>query len=117
MAVFSKVSTRMRRFLYRLPRFKAEIPMDLVVGEAVILGVCLDLSESGLMGTFSHPVKAGAEGLITLYHERESFQVQARIDALRANEARVSFKFETEREREALRAFMRILFPGSPSLA
>jgi len=68
------------------------------------------------MGTFSHPVKAGAEGLITLYHERQSFQVQARVDALRSDEARVSFKFESEREREALRTFMRMLFPGAPSL-
>jgi hypothetical protein len=117
LAVFSQVSTRMRRFLYRLPRFKAEIPMDLVLGDAVILGICLDLSESGLRGSFSHPVTVGAEGLITLYHEGQSFQVQARIDALRTSEARVSFRFASEQERQGLRVFMKSLFPDSPALA
>lgn len=89
--------------------------MDLVLGNAVILGVCKSLSESGLRGTFSHPVATGGEGLISLYHEEHSFQVKARIDSLRSEEVRVRFCFASDQERENLRTFMKLLFPEPPA--
>jgi hypothetical protein len=101
----------MRSFLYRHPRFSTNVRMDFIVRENVLLGVCHSLSESGLRGTFSHPVPARAEGFLTLYHEQERFQVKAAVDSIYEDEARVSFRFETNEERESLRKFMRLLFP------
>jgi hypothetical protein len=101
----------MRSFLYRHPRFSTNVRMDMIVRDNVILGVCQSLSESGLRGTFSHAVPVGAEGFVTLYHEQERFQVKAVVDAIYEDEARVSFRFESNEERESLRRFMRLLFP------
>lgn len=111
MAVFSNSNAKMRSFLYRHPRFATNVRMDFIVGENVLLGVCHSLSESGLRGTFSHPVPPGAEGFLTLYHEQERFQIKAAVDSIYEDEARVSFRFETNEERDALRRFMRALFP------
>jgi hypothetical protein len=104
----------MRRFLYRLPRFKTELPMDMILGDTVILGVCLNLSESGLRGTFSHPVPVGAEGLVTLYQGDQRFQVHARIYSLKEDEARVHFRFDSEHEEQNIREFIKLVTPTSP---
>jgi hypothetical protein len=109
LAVFSEATTRMRRFLYRLPRFRTEIPMDLILNDAVVLGTCLNISESGLRGTFSHPLPPGAEGMLTLYNGNENFQIRARIDSFKDEEARVRFRFESDAERDNIRVFLKRL--------
>jgi hypothetical protein len=101
----------MRNFLYRLPRFKADLPMDFILGEAVVIGTCVNISESGLRGTFSNPVPAGAEGQLTLYHGEQSFQTDARVESFRAGEARVRFCLTSDQELEDLRGFLKLLTP------
>ena len=102
----------MRDFLYRFPRFRTECRIDLIFGEAVVPGVCLDVSESGLRGTFASPVPAGTEGLLTLYVERtgeQGFQIHARVYASRDEETRVRFRYKSEQERLALRELLKLL--------
>jgi hypothetical protein len=101
-----------RQFLYRLPRFKTEFPMDLILGDTVVLGVCVNLSESGLRGTFSYPLAAGTEGLLTLYHGDRSFQIHARIESIKADDARVKFRYDNDQEREDIRRFLKHLTPA-----
>ena len=104
----------MRDFLYRFPRFRTECRMDLIFGDAVVPGVCLDLSESGLRGTFASPVSAGTEGLLTLYPEPagdQGFQIHARVYASRNEEARIRFRYRSEQERLALRELLKLLAP------
>ncbi len=83
--------------------------MDLIFGDVVILGVCLDISESGLRGTFSHPVPVGTEGLLTLYHSDETYQVHTFIDSFRNDEVRARFRFESEQERLRIRGLIKLL--------
>ncbi len=108
-SVETKVMGLIRNFFYRLPRFKTECAMDFILGDNVILGVCLSLSESGLRGTLSHPVPAGSEGLLTLYQGDQNCPVQARISSLRDGEVLVVFEFHSEQERVALRDFLNLL--------
>ena len=85
--------------------------MDLIVGEAVIIGTCVNISESGLRGPFSSPIPAGADGMLTLYHGETSFQVDAHVESFRAGEARVRFVLKSDQELEDLRAFLKLLTP------
>ena len=104
----------MRDFLYRFPRFRTECRMDLIFGDAVVPGICLDLSESGLRGTFASPIPAGTEGLLTLYVEgagEQGFQIHARVYASREEEARVRFRFKSEQERLGLRDLLKLIAP------
>ncbi len=109
MPVFSQATSRVRSFLYRSPRYKADIPMDYIVADAVVLGTCADLSESGLRGTFSIPVPTKTIGLLTLYHAGESFQVHARIDSFQDDQARLRFEFDSKQEREAIKSLIGML--------
>ncbi len=113
MAVFSQANARMRRFLYRQPRFKTNLTMDFILDDAVLLGVCRSISESGVGGELSHPVQVGAAGLLTLYHGDQSVQVQAVVEALEDDGTRMSFRFASPQERDLLRKFIHAL-PGAP---
>ncbi len=85
--------------------------MDFIVGDSVILGVCVSLSESGLRGTFSNPVPSGTNGLLTVYHRDHSVQVHAQVQSMKADEARVGFHFNSDQEREDIQNFLKRLAP------
>jgi len=105
---------RIRNFLYRLPRFDANCRMDFIHGDVVLLGICSNLSQSGLRGTFSEHVASGSEGLLTLYFEDRQVEVHARIDSRREEEVRVKFQFTTEKERSAMRELIDLITLRTP---
>ena len=87
--------------------------MDLILGDAVVLGLCLNISESGLRGTFSNPVPLHAEGLLTLYFNQRSYQVHGQIDGFQGDETRVEFRFASDKERADIRDLLRLLAPDT----
>ena len=104
----------MRDFLYRFPRFRTECRMDLIFGDAVVPGICQDISESGLRGTFASPVPEGTEGLLTLYFDKageQGYQVHARVYTARNDEARVRFRYRSGQERLGLQELLKQLAP------
>ena len=90
--------------------------MDLIVKDQVTLGVCLNLSESGLRGSFSSPVPLGATGLLTLYQNDRSFQAHAEVESIHGEEARVRFLFESDQELDAIRVLLKSLPENSRRL-
>ena len=112
LAVFSEDSLPMRRFLYREPRIQTNLSMDFIVGDTVLLGLCLSISESGVGGTLSHSVAPGSEGVLTLYFQDQSVKVPAAIENPEAEEARIRFLAMEPAEREALRRFIKLLEPA-----
>jgi len=100
---------RIRSFLYRFPRFTADCRMDFIHGDSVVLGSCSNLSESGLRGTFASDLPAGAEGLLTLYHNERQFEVKAKIDAVQDEETLVHFVFRTDKERAAITELIELI--------
>src|SRR5665213_1692135 len=102
----------MRKFLYRLPRVETSLPMDFILGDAVVLGTCLNLSESGLRGTFTQIVRPGTEGLTTVYQGEQRLQIKGRIASLRGDIAHIHFCFESAEQRDAAKAFLKLLTGG-----
>jgi len=101
--------SRIRSFLYRFPRFTADCRMDFIHEETVVLGVCSNLSESGLRGTFAKDVPAGSEGLLTLYHNDRRFEVRAKVDTVREEDTLVHFQFQSDKERSAIGELIKLL--------
>jgi hypothetical protein len=105
---------RIRSFLYRSPRFTADCRMDFIQGDTVTLGTCTDISESGLRGTFSVDVAPGSQGLLTLYHAEQTCQMQAKVHSIRNKEVRIRFRFDSDKERDAMAALIKFLSTQSP---
>ena len=102
----------MRKFFYRLPRIEKSLPMDFILGDTVILGTCLNLSESGLRGTFTQIIRPATEGLTTVYQGEHSFQVKGRVASLRGDMTHVHFCFDSEEQRQAAKAFFKLVAAG-----
>jgi hypothetical protein len=102
---------RIRSFLYRFPRFTVACRMDFILDEAVILGTCFDLSQSGLCGTFAEEISAGSKGLLTLYLEECPFEVHATVSSVREGETRMRFQFASDKERNAMRELLDRIAP------
>ena len=101
-----------RTFLYRFPRFEAHNRVDFIYYDTVLLGYCLEISESGLRGTFSNTTLPGTEGLITLYQGDQSFCAHATILEVHENEATAMFQFQSQQEESAIREFIHLLAPS-----
>jgi len=117
LSIFSGVTSRMRRFLYRRPRYATDVRMDFIIEDTVTLGVCESISESGLRGTLSHPVPGGVTGLLNLYFGERNYQVNAQIQSLHGRQARIRFCFSSNQERAELFEFMKLVLPAFPSLS
>jgi hypothetical protein len=100
--------SRLRSFLYRSPRFAADCRMDFIHGDCVLLGTCLNLSESGLRGTFDGVVAPGTEGLLTLYHADHRLAVKATVYSVREGESRLRFSPTSDAERAAVADLLKL---------
>lgn len=99
----------LRNFLYRLPRFEASSRVDFIYGDTILLGSCIEISESGLRGTFSSAVLPETKGLITLYRDNRSFSAKALVLEVDENEVTARFEFQSQQEESAIREFIRLL--------
>ncbi len=87
--------------------------MDFIFGDAVILGVCTSISESGLRGKLSANATPGTEGQLTLYRDSKSVQVSALIDSYPGQEVCIRFQPASDAELLALREFLKLLRPAA----
>ena len=87
--------------------------MDFIRGDTILLGSCIEISESGLRCTFSDTAVPGMEGLITLYREDKSFSAHAQILEVQGDEVTARFQFSTQEEEVAIREFIHLLRSGS----
>jgi hypothetical protein len=83
--------------------------MDLICGEAITVGVCMDISASGLRGTFATQVAPKTKGLLTLYHGNHNFQVHAVVKSVHRDEARIVFQFDSREEMLAIAKLIELL--------
>lgn len=90
----------MRDLLYRLPRFTADFPVDVIVGELAFLGICKNISETGIRGEFRHRLPVGTEGLLRLNHPRDSMELRASVAYANQQEMAFHFLFRSESERK-----------------
>ena len=108
-------SISMRNLSYRLPRFEAEVTIDFIYGESVVLGTCRNISESGCGVSFPHPLQPGLEGAITFYYKGQSYEARARVSSRSAGKAALQFTFTCEEDHAGVRALLRALHPESPA--
>jgi hypothetical protein len=83
--------------------------MDLICRDSITPGACLEISESGLRGTFSGSVAPGSKGLLTLYKDERRFQAHVVVLSFRNDEARIKFRFQSRDEILAIRDLVYLL--------
>lgn len=97
----------MRDLLYRLPRFSADFPVDVIVGEMAILGVCKNISETGMRGEFRQRLPLETTGLIRLNHPQQTMELRGKVVHYVHFQMAFHFLFQSETERLRLCDFAR----------
>ena len=104
----------MRDLLYRLPRFATDFPVDVIIGEMALLGVCKNISETGMRGEFRQRVPLHTRGVVRLNHAHKSMELQAEVVHYAHFQMAFHFLFQSEAERLRLCEFARAVnVPGS----
>jgi hypothetical protein len=106
----------MRDLLYRLPRFSANFPVDVIVGEIAILGTCKNISNTGMRGDFRHRLPVGTEGILRLNHPQQRLEVKARVAYVSQLELAFNFLFQSEAEMTKMSDFARAVTIRGSSL-
>jgi PilZ domain len=81
--------------------------MDFIREDAIILGTCYDLSQSGLRGTFVQVIAPGSKGVVTLYLGERRLEVEATVSSIRDDETRMRFHFDSDKQRTAIREVLK----------
>jgi hypothetical protein len=97
----------MRDLFYRLPRFSADFPVDVIIGDMAILGVCKNISETGMRGEFRQRLPLETEGLIRLNHPQQSMELRGKVVHYAQYQMAFHFLFQSEMERKKLCDFAR----------
>ena len=90
----------------RAPRLDLSLPLRFTNEDGAVDGNCLNVSESGLLGTFDRPLDLWTEGSLLLHFGEQETILRARVARAMGNEAGMTFMYENEREREAIRTVL-----------
>ncbi|MGI4755516.1 MAG: PilZ domain-containing protein [Janthinobacterium lividum] len=90
----------------RAKRVDLSFPLCFVYEGQEIRGNCLNISESGLMANFEQELELWTTGRLQLSFARAAVTVGARVARCVERDAGLSFLFEAESERTAIRALV-----------
>ena len=98
-------------FLYRLPRFDIVFPIEFLPegaleDTATSTGRCLNLSNTGLLGSFMLPLGEGTSGVVRLRPASRTFPLRATVTHSEGVRSGLKFAFASDQERQVVRALV-----------
>ena len=97
----------------RAPRLDLSLPLRFTSADGVVEGNCLNVSESGLLGSFARPLDLWMDGSLLLQFGEERTVLRARVARAMGHEAGMAFVYQDDREREAIRAVLDFASAGT----
>ncbi len=120
--------THVDPFLYRLPRFDSNFPVEFVhragtppshnLGldpATATPGICLNLSDTGLLARFVLPLGKGAEGLLRLKPADRVFTLRATVTHSDGTRSGLHFLFRDNQEQQIIRALVEAVSAQLPN--
>lgn len=93
-------SENIRKFEYRPSRIATGFDVDFVSGESKFLGLCKDVSDTGIRAIFDEPLAVGSTGVLILRHPAGRLQLQAQVSYVEKRQVGFVFVFNSAWERE-----------------
>ncbi len=122
--------TQVDAFLYRLPRFSSDFPVEFVHGSgnppSINLGLdpatatpgqCINLSLTGLLARFVLPLGLGADGVLRLKPANRVFSLRASVTHTDGTRSGLNFHFRDSREEQIIRALVEAITGAPPAAA
>lgn len=96
----------MNPFLPRFQRYGLDLPIQFVTPDETASGVCVDVSESGILGAFDLRLDVWTPGELTASLGEEYVTVRARVARVDGLQAGLSFQIQDEKDRLAVRTLI-----------
>ncbi len=96
----------MTPFKDRAARLDLSFPLRFSSEDGTVAGHCLNLSESGLLANFDHPLELWTRGELLLHFATNQCQVDARVARVNEREAGLSFLYKSDGERHAIHTLL-----------
>ncbi len=106
--------TPVSSFLYRLPRFPSNFPVEFEHNGARTSGHCLNLSHTGLLAHFLYPLGEGATGVLRLQPANRAFDLRATVSHTEGLRSGLHFRFADSQQEQVIRALVEIVSSQSP---
>lgn len=98
--------TSLTSFLYRLPRFHINFPLEFVLGSSATTGHCLNLSHTGMLAYFSYPLGSTAAGRLRLKPAGRIFELGAHVIHSEGLRSGLQFDFVNNQEQQVIFAML-----------
>jgi hypothetical protein len=98
-----------RKFEYRPCRVTTGFDVDFIVGDETFIGLCRDVSDTGIRVKLDGSVVVGDSGLLTLRHPMGTLKIEAQVAYIDNCYVGLVFDFETPRERLATSEYMAVI--------
>ena len=119
--------THVNAFLYRLPRFSSDFPVEFIHGSGnppslnlgldpatATPGQCINLSLTGLLARFVLPLGEGADGLLRLRPANRVFSLRASVTHTDGTRSGLNFHFRDSQEEQVIRALVEVIASATP---
>ena len=87
-------------------RYELHFPVEFLAEGRIILGECLNISDSGMLGTFEEPLELWVVGELRLHTGQSSRKLDVRVSRVDGHNAGLLFRHESERDRLFIRSII-----------
>ena len=102
-------------FAYRVPRIDFCLPVEFLIGHAVLFGHTRNVSVKGFLVEFDEPVPQGTVGRIRFRIGRCMLELDSRVAHSQGFAAGMEFEFASEHERFGLVTILQVITNGQVS--
>lgn len=107
--------TPVSAFLYRLPRFHTQFPVEFEHDATLISGNCINLSHAGILAHFLYPLGEGVTGALRLKPANRVFALRATVSHSEGLRSGLHFLFADSQQEQVVRALVEIISSQSAS--
>jgi hypothetical protein len=86
----------------RAPRFDLDLPIRFFSTDGMIVGRCVNISESGIRGTFDSPVDVWLEGDLSFQVDGQYLGIRARVVRADGRDAGLWFRINSETDKSII---------------
>jgi hypothetical protein len=98
----------MSNYQDRAPRAHLNLPIQFISHYGLATGLCVNVSESGMLAAFDRRVDVWLEGDLSFLIEEQKFTIKARVVRIDGLEAGLWFRIENEADKATVRELLKL---------
>jgi hypothetical protein len=99
----------MRKFVYRAPRFRVNLLVQVTIGDSSVVAQCLQISNDGMELEGLMDALPGSCGMVAVSHKGIKIELEARVVRSESQFGGLEFIYKSEDERTKMAHFVALV--------